>query len=59
VADLKAQWKKKGKEELHSFCQSTKRERGESYFERCYSNGSSSWFCEIKMNHRALMSITM
>jgi ribonuclease HI len=25
VADLKAKWKKKGKEELHSFCQNTKR----------------------------------
>jgi hypothetical protein len=23
------QWKKKGKEELHSFCQNTKRDRGE------------------------------
>jgi hypothetical protein len=34
VADLKAQWKKKGKEELHSFCQNTRRDRGESYFKR-------------------------
>jgi hypothetical protein len=34
MADLKAQWKKKGKEELHSFYQNTKRDRGESYFER-------------------------
>jgi hypothetical protein len=34
VADLKVQWKKKGKEELHSFCQNTKRDRRESYFER-------------------------
>jgi hypothetical protein len=25
AADLKTQWKKKGKEELHSFCQNTKR----------------------------------
>jgi hypothetical protein len=57
VADLKAQWKKKGKEELHSFCQNTKRDRGESYFERYYRNGSSPWFREIKMNHRALVSI--
>jgi ribonuclease HI len=32
VADLKAQWKKKGKEELHGFCHNTKRGRGESYF---------------------------
>jgi hypothetical protein len=34
VADLKAQWKKKGKEELHSFFQNTKPDRGESCFER-------------------------
>jgi ribonuclease HI len=33
VADLKTQWKKKVKQELHSFCQNTKRDRGESYFE--------------------------
>jgi hypothetical protein len=26
VADLKAQWKKKGKDELHNFCQNTKRD---------------------------------
>jgi hypothetical protein len=36
VADLKTQWKKKGKEELHSFCQNTKRDRGEKYFKRYY-----------------------
>jgi hypothetical protein len=40
VADLKIQWKKKGKEELHSFCQNTKWDRGENYFERYYRNGS-------------------
>jgi hypothetical protein len=34
VADLKDQWKKKGKEELHNFCQNTEWDRGESYFER-------------------------
>jgi hypothetical protein len=45
-----------GKEELHSFCQNIKRERGESYFER-YRNGSSPWFSEMKMNCRAFMSI--
>jgi hypothetical protein len=53
VADLKTQWKKEGKEELHSFRQNTQRDRGESYFERYYSNGSSPWFREIKMNRRA------
>jgi hypothetical protein len=31
VADLKTQWKKKGKEELHSFFQNIKQERGERY----------------------------
>jgi hypothetical protein len=40
VAHLKTQWKKKGKE-LHSFCQNMKWDRGESYFERYYRNGSS------------------
>jgi hypothetical protein len=57
VADLKTQWKKKGKEELHSFCQNTKRDRGGNYFERYYRNGSSPWFREIKMNRRAFVSI--
>jgi hypothetical protein len=32
VADLKAQWKRKIKEELHNFCQITRRDKGESYF---------------------------
>jgi hypothetical protein len=27
VADLKAQWKMKGKEELHSFCENIKQDR--------------------------------
>jgi hypothetical protein len=44
VADLKAQWKEKGKEELHNFCKNTQRGRGESLFERYYRNGSSPWF---------------
>jgi hypothetical protein len=57
VADLKAQWKKKGKGVLHSFCQNTKWDRGESYFERYYRNSLPPWFCEIKMNCRAFMSI--
>jgi hypothetical protein len=57
VADLKAHWKKKGKEELHSLCQNTKRDRGESYFERYYRNGLPPWFPEIKMNHHAFMLI--
>jgi hypothetical protein len=47
VADIKVQWKKKGKEELHTFCQNTKWDRGESYFERYYRNGSSPWFCVV------------
>jgi hypothetical protein len=54
---FKVQWKKKGKEELHSFCQNTKRDRGESYFERYYRNGSSPWFREIKTNRHAFASI--
>jgi hypothetical protein len=57
VADFKDQRKKTGKEELHSFCQNTKIDRGESYFERYYRNGSSSWFHEIKMNRHAFASI--
>jgi hypothetical protein len=57
VADLKAQWKEKGKVELHSFCQNTKRDRGESYSERYYRNGSSPWYCEIKINRCAFVSI--
>jgi hypothetical protein len=48
VADLKAQCIKKGKEELHNFCENTKRNRGESYFERLCRNGSSPWFREKK-----------
>jgi hypothetical protein len=54
---MKPQWKKKGKEELHSFCQNKKRDRGESYYEIYYSNGSSPWFREIKMNRHFFMSI--
>jgi hypothetical protein len=50
-------WKKKGKDELHSLCQNTKRDRGESQFERYYGNGSSPRFREIKMNRRAFVSI--
>jgi hypothetical protein len=34
VADLKTQWKKKSRKELHRFRQNAKRDRGESYFER-------------------------
>jgi hypothetical protein len=41
VADLKVYWKEKGKEELHSLCQSTKMDRVESHFEGYYRNGSS------------------
>jgi hypothetical protein len=50
---------KKGREELHSFCQNTKRDKEErySYFERCYRNGSAPWFREIKRNIRAFVSI--
>jgi hypothetical protein len=57
VADLKTQWKKKGKEKLHNFCQNTKRDREENYFERYYRNGSSPWFREIKMSLRVFVSI--
>jgi hypothetical protein len=56
-AELEAKWEKKGKEELHSFCQNTKRDREENYFERYYRNGSSQWFREIKMNRRAFLLI--
>jgi hypothetical protein len=43
VADLESQWKKNDKEELHSFCQNAKLDRGEryAYFERYYRNGSA------------------
>jgi hypothetical protein len=57
VADLKAQWKKNGKEELHSFFQNNKRDRGESCFERYYRNGSYPWFHKIKMNRNVSVSI--
>jgi hypothetical protein len=57
VADLKAQWKKKGKGELRILCQNTKRDREESYFEVYYRNGLSRWFREIEMNCRAFVSI--
>jgi hypothetical protein len=57
VADLKAHWKKKGKEELHIFCENTKRDRGQNYFERYYKNGSFPWFSELKMSPRAFVSI--
>jgi hypothetical protein len=30
----------KGKEELHSFCQNTEQDRGESYYKRYYRKGS-------------------
>jgi hypothetical protein len=56
-ADLKTQWKKKGKKELHSFYQNTKRDRRESYFGKYYRNGLSPWFREIKMNCHAFVSI--
>jgi hypothetical protein len=49
--------KKKGKEELDNICQNTKRDRGESYFERYNRNGLSSWLHIIKMNSHALVSI--
>jgi hypothetical protein len=57
VADLKTKRKEKGKDELHTFCQNTKRDRGERYFERYYRNGSAPWFREIKMNRRDFVPI--
>jgi hypothetical protein len=59
VADLKTQWTKKGKEELHSCCQNSKRDRGEryAYFERFYRNGSAPLLREIKLIRRAFVSI--
>jgi hypothetical protein len=57
VTDLKAQWQKKGKEELHNFCQNTKSDIGKWYFERYYSNGSSPRFLEIKVNRLVFVSV--
>jgi hypothetical protein len=57
VADITAHWIRKGKEGLHSFCENTKRDRGQNYFERYYRNGLSLWFSEIKINRRAFVSI--
>jgi hypothetical protein len=48
---------KKDKEELHRFCQNTKRDRGERHFERFYRHGSALWLREIKMNRHAFVSI--
>jgi hypothetical protein len=48
MADLKAKWKNKGKEELHCFCQDIKCDREQSYFERYYKNVLSPWFREKK-----------
>jgi hypothetical protein len=42
---------------IFSFCQNTKWDREESYFERYYRNYSSPWFPEIKMNCHAFVSI--
>jgi hypothetical protein len=52
-------WKPSGKRKakrLYSFCQNTKRDREENYFERYYTNGSSPWFREIKMKRLAFVS---
>jgi hypothetical protein len=49
---LKPSGKRRAKEELHNFCQNTKMDRGERYFEM-----SSPWLREIKMNCRAYVSI--
>jgi hypothetical protein len=57
VADFKAKWKKKGKEELHNFCENTKQDRGQNYFETYYRNGSTPWCSEMKMNRRAFVSV--
>jgi hypothetical protein len=53
VADIKTKWKKKSKEELHSFWQNTEKDNGERY----YRYGSSPWFRDIKMVRRALVSL--
>jgi hypothetical protein len=53
MVNLKTQWKKKGKEELHSFSQNTKWNTGENY----YRNGLFPLFREIKLNHHAFVSI--
>jgi hypothetical protein len=57
VTDLKAQWEKTEKEELHTFCQNTERDKGESYFEGYYRSGSSQWFREVKMNCPDFVSV--
>jgi hypothetical protein len=54
MADLKAQWEMKGKKELLSLCQNTRRNRGETY----YKNGSSPCF-HINMNRRALVWVNL
>jgi hypothetical protein len=59
MADLKAQWWKKGKEEGPSFCQNTKKDIRGSNFARYYRNGSFPWFCEIKTNRRAFVSTNL
>jgi hypothetical protein len=42
----------------HRVTYHNKRDRGESYFERYYRNGSSSpWFRDIKMNRSVFLSI--
>jgi hypothetical protein len=41
VADLKTQWKKKGTKAVHNFCQNTKWDKGERYFEGYYRNGAA------------------
>jgi ribonuclease HI len=57
MADLKTQWRKNGKEELHSFCQNTKRDRGERYFERYYRKRSPPLFSKIILKRCAFVSI--
>jgi hypothetical protein len=41
--------------EGNNFYQNTKRDRGESYFERYNRHGSSPWLREINMNRRAFV----
>jgi hypothetical protein len=57
MADLKAKWKNKSKEELHCFCENIKSDREQTYFERYYKNGPSPWFREKKMDRDAFVSI--
>jgi hypothetical protein len=57
VADLKSPVERERQRGASHFSQNTKWDTGENYFERYHRNGFSPWFCEIKMNCHAFVSI--